>query len=114
MNIGNMNCPLNCWEEGETPNRDTQQHILQCPQLKSKIETNDLACGQVEYNHLFSDVHKQKEATVLFERLLEAREQSIKISDPPGAILDPSTSSCSCCGDLVFTCPVLTVLPSGK
>ena len=112
MNIGNMNCPLNCWKEGEQPSGDTQQHILHCPQLK--VETSDLARGQVEYNHIFSDVHKQKEATVLFEKLLEAREQNLNKPDPPGFILDPSTSSCSCCGDLVFTRPVLTVLPFGN
>ena len=114
MNIGNMNCPLNCWTEGEQPNSDTQQHILQCSELKSKVETSDLARGQVEYNHLFSDVHKQKEATVLFDTLITAREQIMNNPDPPGAILDPSTSSSSCCGDLVFTPSVLTVLPSGK
>ena len=114
MNIGNMNCPLNCWTEGEQQNSDTQQHMLQCSQLKSEVETNDLARGQVEYNHLFSDVYRQKEATVLFEKLLSAREQLTNIPDPPGAILDPSTGSCSCCGDVVFTRPVLTVLPSGN
>ena len=77
-----MNCPLNCWKEGEKPSRDTQQHILHCPQLK--VETSDLARGQVEYNHIFSDVHKQKEATVLFEKLLEARKQNLNKPDPPG------------------------------
>jgi hypothetical protein len=112
LNIGNINCPLNCWTEGEQPNTDIQQHILQCSKLE--VETNDLARGQVEYNHLFSDVYRQKEATVLFEKALSARDQLTNIPDPPGAILDPSTSSCSCCGDVVFTRPVLTVLPSGK
>ena len=80
-----------------------------CPQLKSIVEINYLARGHVEYNHLFSDVHKQKEATVLF-----AAREYIMNTDPPRAILDPSTSSCSCSGDVVFTHPVLTVLPSGK
>ena len=30
---GNVNCPLNCWSQGQPPCEDTQQHLLCCPQL---------------------------------------------------------------------------------
>jgi hypothetical protein len=113
MNGGNLNCPLDCWSQGELPLKDTQQHLLKCAKLTSELETEDISRGNVEYEHLFSDVYKQKEAAVLFERLLKARED-IKNADPPGVNLDPSTSLSSCCDDAVFTSPVLTVLSFGK
>ena len=50
-------------------------------------------------------LYKQKEATVLFEQLLDARDD-IKNVDPPGVNLDPSTVGSLCCGDSVFTSSV--------
>jgi hypothetical protein len=86
MNGGNLNCPLDCWSQGELPLKDTLQHLLKCVKLTSKLETEDISRGNVEYEPLFSDVYKQKKATVLFERLLKARED-IKNADPPGVNL---------------------------
>ena len=114
MYFGDRNCPLNCSNKGETEYKDTQQHLLECEKLRSCIKVDDLARDRVTYEHLFSDVHKQKEAIVLLSRLIEARER-IEAEDPPGANLDPSTGATSlCCGDGDFTCSVLPLLPYGK
>ena len=106
-----LECPLKCWSQGEDPIKDTQQHLLTCSKLE--VQSNDISCGKVEYEDLFKDVKKQKEATVLFSRLLEVSNKS-KDEDLPEVYLDPSTGSRPCCGDIVLTNPVLIILPCGK
>ena len=71
MNTENQDCPLNCWIQGEPPPKDTQQQLLLCSQLNSKLKTDQISRGTVLYEHLFGNVPQQKEATVLFEQLLE-------------------------------------------
>ena len=65
------------------------------------------------YKQLFSEVGKQKEATVLFSRLINAREQ-MESDNPPGDILDPSTGASLGCDSDVLTRSVLTALSFGK
>ena len=57
----------------------------------------------------FKDVKKQKEATVLFSRLLDVRK---KAKDEE-VYLDPRTGSRSRCGDIDLTNPVFAILPCG-
>ena len=100
MYSGNLFCPLQCWGQGEPPISDTQQHLLTCTKLQTRISTEDISCDNVLYIHLFSEVGKQKEATVLFSRLINAREQ-MESDNPPGDLLDPSTGTSLGC-DSVF------------
>jgi hypothetical protein len=51
---GNLFCPLQCWGQGEPPISDTQQHLLMCTKLQTRISTEDISCGNVLYKHLFS------------------------------------------------------------
>ena len=90
---GKGNCPLNCWGEDEQPNEDTQQHLLMCAKLQQEITTQDLATEKVRYEHLFGNTVQQKEATVLFKRLLDARK--LLQSNPPGEKLDRAWSAAS-------------------
>ena len=113
MNTENQDCPLNCWTQGEPPPKDTQQHLLLCSQLNSKMKTAQISRGTVLYEHLFGNVPQQKEATVLFEQLLEIREDLLTV-DQPGASLDPSTSQGLCYDYAVLTNSVSTVLSYGK
>ena len=101
-----VHCPLDCQEEGEAKEDDTQKHLLLCSKLKCEIKTHDVASGQVLYEDIFGEVNKQKEAVVLFDRLIEARLRILKEREnqPPGDDLDPSMgSNCLCCVDSVFT-----------
>ena len=100
-----VHCPLDCQEEGEAKEDDTQKHLLLCSKLKCEIQTHDLASGQVLYEDIFGEVNKQKEAVVLFDRLIEARLRILKEREnqPPGDDLDPSIGSCPRCVDSVFT-----------
>ena len=113
MYSGNLFCPLQCWDQGEPPTSDTQQHLLTCSKLQTKISTDDISCGNILYEHLFSEVGKQKEATVLFCRLINAREQ-MESDNPPGDTLDPSTGVSLGCDSDVLTNSVLTALSFGK
>ena len=101
-----IHCPLDCQEEGEEKKDDTQKHLLTCSKLKCEIKTHDVASGQVVYEDIFGGVKKQKEAIVLFNRLIEARLRILKEREnsPPGDDLDPSMgNNCLCCVDSVFT-----------
>jgi hypothetical protein len=65
-----------------------------------------VASGQVMHEDIFGEVNKQKEAVVLFDILIEARQRILKEREnqPPGDDLDPSMgNNCLCCGDSVFT-----------
>ena len=84
-----------------------------CIKLQIRISTEDISCGNVLYEHLFSEVAKQKEAIVLFLRLINAREQ-MESDNPPGEILDPSTGASLGCDSDVLTSSVLTALSFGK
>ena len=78
------------------------------------FKADELSRGAVKYEHLFSEVNKQKEAIVLLSKLIEAREK-IENDNPPGANLDPSTGvSGLCCGNGDFTSSVLPLLSYGK
>ena len=81
--------------------------------LNSKLKTDQISCGTVLYEHLFGNVPQQKEATVLFEQLLEIREDLMTV-DQPGASLDPSTSQGLYCDDAVLITSVSIVLSYGK
>ena len=99
-----VSCPLKCWVEGE-PTQDTQCHLLECKALMLAIPTNNIARSQVKYEDIFSDVDKQKEAVVIFERLIEARVKLLTAGDtlPPGDQLDPSAGVRLCCVNAVLT-----------
>ena len=113
MNTDDQDCPLNCWRQGEQPQKDTQQHLLLCSKLNSQLETNEMSCGNVLYEHVFGNTLQQKEATVLIKKLLNIREDLMTVG-PPGAHLDPSTSQGLCYDDAVLTTSVSTVLSYGK
>ena len=87
---------------------DTQQHLLVCSKLKTEFKSNELA--QVDYKDIFGEVRKQKEAVVLFCKLLEARDRLLQDRDnqPPEDILDPSMGNRLCCVDTVLT-PVFCI-----
>ena len=94
-----VSCPLKC------PQEDTQYHLLECQPLQKEIITNDLSQGKVLYEDIFGDTIKQKEAVVLFTRLIDARAKVLKEreSNPPGDQLDPSMGSSLCCVNALFT-----------
>ena len=103
-----MPCPLKCWTEGEAVAEDTQQHLLFCSKLSTEFQSEELAKGQVVYEDIFGEVNKQKEAVVLFSKLMEVREKVLQDRDnqPPEDILDPSMGNRLCCVDTVFTAVV--------
>ena len=109
---GKGNCPLNCWGEDEQPNEDTQQHLLMCAKLQQEITTQDLATEKVRYEHLFGNTVQQKEVTVLFKRLLDARK--LLQSNPPGEKLDPSMVNCQCYSDAFLTTYCIECITIGK
>ena len=71
---------------------ELQTHLLSCNKLKDEIPTHKLASGQVKYEDMFAEVKKQKEAVVLFMKLIEPRLKLLQARDnqPPGVDLDPS------------------------
>ena len=96
MNKTCVHCPLMCWAPGDPPVIDSQEHILECQKI-SVPACKGIATNKIEYEHLFSDMRKQKEAVILFQLLIEER---IKLY-PPGVNLDPSTVSSLCCGNSI-------------
>jgi len=56
------------------------------------VSTADAACKNVRYEHIFGSTKEQKEAIVLFSRLLYEKEKILE-SNPPGEKLDPSMGS---------------------
>ena len=55
--------------------QDDQPHILQCHKLNEQLSSEELAKNKVEYRDIFGDTYEQKEAIVLFSRLLEIKEK---------------------------------------
>ena len=55
--------------------QDDQPHILQCHKLNEQLRTEWLAKNKIEYRDIFGDTSKQKEAIVLFSRLLKVKEK---------------------------------------
>ena len=97
-------CPLECWDTDDIAIEDTQKHLLNCDVIKAKYVTADVASGDVEYEDIFGNVKKQKEAVVLFTRLLEVRTEIIKEKEnPPVDVLDPSMGANLCYSDIIST-----------
>ena len=70
------------------PCEDTQQHLLSCPKIKNELKSEEMACENIKYEHLFGNTLQQKEAIVLFTNILNARENLKKnMTTPPGTIL---------------------------
>ena len=96
-------CPLKC-KNKDDEEEDTQKHMLECRKLRAELLTDDVAIGEVKYDDIFSNTSKQKQAVVLFTRLIEMRTKILKSTDnPPGAILDPSMGNRLCCSDTLLT-----------
>ena len=101
---GKIACPLKCWnlEYNEPAPPDSQEHLLVCQNIK--LSSNDISCSKIEYNNLFGDIVEQKEIISMFTRLLDARHKTLnEEEDPPGEMLDPSTSNSKCCDSTKFT-----------
>ena len=97
-------CPLACRNKDEEEDDDTQKHMLECSKLRAEHLAEDAAIGDVNYDDIFSNTSKQKEALVLFTRLIEIRTKILKSTDnPPGDILDPRMGNRLCCSDTLFT-----------
>ena len=63
--------------------------------MLAKLKSDEVAINKVEYNHIFCDTMKQKEAIVLFKKLLDIKEKLIeteeeKRADQYSLLLDPS------------------------
>ena len=63
-----LQCSLCCEEQ------DDQQHILRCKVLNAQLDGEEVMSGQVNYDDIFGDVHKQKVVVNLFTRLLDIRK----------------------------------------
>ena len=77
-----IQCPLKCGED------DTLQHILQCSILKSHHTSSDISHTNIEYKDVFSsDIVKQKQATELYQQLLNIRTNLL--NSQPVALTGP-------------------------
>ena len=78
-------CPLGCGD------LDTIQNILSCKILRQNHTSGDIVSGEVIYEDIFSqDVQKQKQVTVLYEKLLQIR--STLVNSLPVACTGPMQS----------------------
>ena len=68
-----VSCPL-C-DDGSV---DDQPHILVCPKIVEKLSVTEIAKYKVKYEDIFGDVSKQKEATVLFRKMLDIRKSLLE------------------------------------
>ena len=92
-------CPLACRNKDQEED-DTQKHMLECTKIRAEHQSEDAAIGDVKYDDIFSNTARQKEAVVLYTRLMEIRRRIMKSTDnPPGDILDPSMV----CSNTLFT-----------
>ena len=57
--------------------RDDQPHLLECTELQSRMKTEELSKGKVEYKDIFESVDRQKEAVQLILQLLNIREEQV-------------------------------------
>ena len=66
-------CPLECGNTDDLGIEDKQKHLLNCDVIKAKYDTEDVANGDVEYEDIFGNVNKQKEAVAfIFSPCFEA------------------------------------------
>ena len=77
-----LQCSL-CREE-----QDDQQHILRCKVLNAQLDGEEVMSGQVNYDDIFGDVHKQKVVVNLFTRLLDIRKTMTQQDTPDPSISD--------------------------
>ena len=93
----NLNCPLKCWEDGNEPNCDTQEHILSCKRISERVPLNPtVARNKVKYDDIYGNLHEQKEVISVFKQRIQTRNEMIEqqlTSEP--ITLDPSILLCS-------------------
>ena len=77
-------CPL-C-EDSE----DSQQHMLECEEIRKKLKSNAVTQNKIEYNDLFKDCIKQKYCTEMFKEMLDIRKKLEE--DNRQSELDPCTT----------------------
>ena len=53
---------------------DTQEHTLECSVLKSHVPRP----SEIKYEHIFGSLEQQREIVILFQKLLEKREQLLE------------------------------------
>ena len=70
---------------------DDQPHILQCKLLNSKLQSEEAVAGQVKYEDIYGDHHKQKVIVSLFAKLLEIRKTMVEDIQKNNS--DPSISA---------------------
>ena len=63
-----------------TEKNDDQQHILRCKILQSKLESEDIVNGQVEYEDIFRHHRKHKVIFTMYKKLLEIRKNLLENS----------------------------------
>ena len=67
-----IECPLSCGED------DTLKNLLECSVLRQHHKSDNLSYSDVKYEDIFShDIIKQKQATELYQQLLEVRTNLI-------------------------------------
>ena len=80
-------CPLGCGHQDTIPN------LLKCNVILKHQKSDSVAFGKVQYEDIFSkDVKKQKQATYLYENMLEIRNR-IMMNSLPVACTGPLQSS---------------------
>ena len=114
MYLNNQNCPLECWPPGDTPARDTQEHLLVCSKLKLKHQT--VANEDINYEDIYKDVSKQKAVVTVMKELLDQRNYLLQLDPtsgdeaehwtlaPPGAVQahqDSCNINCSVCNGTI-------------
>ena len=84
---------------------DSQQHMLECKELKKKIKNDDLVHQKSIYEDIFKDTLKQKNIATLFGQLSEIKKSKIEKNTP-------STFQANCGvlknGDYVQSCTNLS------
>ena len=74
MYRGQINCPLECWNTGDTPAIDSQQHLLTCTVISQNFHSTDTVSDCVEYSDILGcDTNKQKQIAVLYTKLLAVK-----------------------------------------
>ena len=70
--------------------QDSQEHLLNCKPLQAKLTPSQIeAVKQINYNDIYENTIKQKEAVTIFTWLLNAREQLLNNHKPTsGPTLD--------------------------
>ena len=85
--FGGMYTTKNCPMQTNCNSIDSLQHLLECQTIQEALHTNFVARHKVVFEDIFSeDIMRQKEATTLFQLLLETRE---RILSSPAADTGP-------------------------